>query len=109
MRMQCATFLLSTPANEAISLDRSASVKRGVKLASSSLPLYEFRGSASFLAASYRNETDQLVIYCRRHSFVFFLRELQRSSVERTGNFSAMLTRPFSLDTALWLMALMLT
>lgn len=70
MRMQCATFLLSTPANEAISLDRSASVKRGVKLASSSLPLYEHQGSALFLAASYRNETDELVTYCR-HRFFF--------------------------------------
>lgn len=30
--MQFATFRLSTPANEAISLDRSANVKRGVKL-----------------------------------------------------------------------------
>lgn len=72
MRMQCATFLLSTPANEAISLDRSASVKRGVKLASSSLPLYEHQRSASFLAASYRNETDELVIYCRHRLFWFF-------------------------------------
>lgn len=71
MRIQCATFLLSTPANEAISLDRSASVKRGVKLASSSLPLFEHQGSASFLAASCRNETDETVIYCRRRLFVF--------------------------------------
>lgn len=50
------TFLLSTPANEAISLDRSANVKRGVKFASSSLRLCEHQGFGSFLAAFYRNE-----------------------------------------------------
>ena len=60
MQLQVAQLVLSTPANGAISLDSSANVERGVKLASSSLPLCVHQGPVSFSAASYRNEKNVL-------------------------------------------------
>lgn len=60
MQLQVAKLVLSTPANRAISLDWPANVERGVKFASSSLPLCVHQGPVSFSAASYRNEKNIL-------------------------------------------------